>query len=156
MKFVSTVLLSLAFIAACGPKSPPPVQAPFSGTMPDPTDVHIVGDHITIDDHLNFETDSDVILASSDELLDHIAQALANHPEITHLQIIGHTDAAGGHEHNQDLSERRAASVVRALQARGVTARLDAAGVGELEHLCQEDTDECHATNRRVEFRIVQ
>jgi len=122
----------------------------------DPDDVHIEGAHITIDGHINFETDSDVILESSNELLDHIATLITNHAgEISHLRIIGHTDAAGGHDHNQDLSERRAAAVMAALQQRGVEIELESSGVGELEPLCEEDTDECHASNRRVEFLIV-
>jgi len=120
-----------------------------------PEDVAIEGDRITIDGHINFETDSDVILADSSELLDHIADVVVHHPEIHHLKIVGHTDAAGGPEHNQELSEQRAAAVVAALQERGVEIDLRASGVGETEPLCEEDTDECHAQNRRVEFLII-
>jgi outer membrane protein OmpA-like peptidoglycan-associated protein len=120
-----------------------------------PADVQIEGDHITIDGHINFESDSDVILADSNELLDHIADVVVHHPEIHHLRIIGHTDAAGGPAHNQDLSERRAAAVLAALQERGVEIDLRSSGVGEDEPVCEEDTDECHAQNRRVEFLIV-
>ncbi|MFT5354118.1 MAG: outer membrane protein OmpA-like peptidoglycan-associated protein [Polyangiales bacterium] len=50
---------------------------------------------------------------------------------------------------------QRAAAVVEALRARGVTAELESSGAGEIEPVCQEDTDECHASNRRVEFIIV-
>ena len=121
----------------------------------DPTDVHIEGDHITIDRHINFASDSDEILADSNDLLDHIALLLNHHPEVAHLRIIGHTDAAGGHDHNLDLSNRRAAAVENALRERGVTATLEHSGVGESEPVCEEDTDECHAQNRRVEFLIV-
>ena len=120
----------------------PPPEEPAEA---DPEDVRIEGDHLTIDRHINFESDSDVILADSYELLDHIALLLSHH-----------TDAAGGDAHNQELSERRAASVAAALQERGVTATLDHVGAGETEPLCEEDTVECHASNRRVEFLIVQ
>jgi len=134
-------------------EEPPPAE---EQPEPEPTDVHIEGDHLTIDRHINFESDSDVILSESNELLDHIATMLSLHQtDIAHLRVIGHTDAAGGHDHNQELSERRAAAVVSALQQRGVTATLDASGDGEATPLCQEDTDECHAQNRRVEFVIV-
>ncbi|MBO6933764.1 MAG: OmpA family protein [Deltaproteobacteria bacterium] len=120
-----------------------------------PPDVHVTSTHITIDRHINFELDSDVILAESNELLDNIADTIVHHPEITSLQVIGHTDAAGGTAHNQDLSNRRAAAVVGALQARGVSIALEAIGKGETEPLCQDDTEACHAQNRRVEFLIV-
>lgn len=120
-----------------------------------PPDVHVEGNRITIDRHIHFELDSDVIRAESNELIDHIADTIIHHPEITSLQVIGHTDAAGGPAHNQDLSERRAAAVIGALQARGVSIALQAIGKGESEPLCQNDTEACHAQNRRVEFFIV-
>jgi len=128
-------------------------QATVAWTPPE--DVAIEGDRITIDGHINFESDSDVILAESNELLDHIADVVVHHPEIHHLKIVGHTDAAGGEAHNLELSEKRAAAVMAALQERGVEIDLRASGMGETEHLCEEDTDECHAQNRRVEFLIV-
>lgn len=136
---------------------PAPEPAPAEPAIAeDPSDVHIEGDHLVIDGHINFESDSDVIMSDSTELLDHIAQMLSNHgDEIQHLKIIGHTDAAGGHDHNQELSDRRAAAVEQALRDRGVQIELEHSGVGETEPLCQADSDECHAQNRRVEFLIV-
>ncbi|MEM6959093.1 MAG: OmpA family protein, partial [Myxococcota bacterium] len=131
-----------------------PVTA--GAAMQEPNDVRIVGDHLEIDGTIQFESDGEAILAESNELLDHIAQLLQAHQEdISHLRVIGHTDAAGGHDYNQSLSERRAAAVVAALQARQVSARLESSGVGETQPVCDEDTDECHARNRRVEFIIV-
>lgn len=120
----------------------------------DPKDVHIEGDHITIDTHILFAHNSDEIQHESDEILDHIAQLLKRHGEIKNLKVIGHTDADGGHDYNQTLSERRAAAVAKALTNRGVPQDLSASGVGELEPVCKEDTPECHESNRRVEFII--
>ncbi|MEM9861572.1 MAG: OmpA family protein [Myxococcota bacterium] len=163
-------LLSLTLALACGGSTPPveepapePVAEPEPAPEPEPEpvvaepeDVHIEGDHLTIDRAIHFETDSDVILGDSFELLDHVATMLQIHEQdVAHLRIIGHTDAAGGHDHNQDLSERRAAAVVRALQERNVPTQLEASGVGETEPVCSEDTDDCHERNRRVEFLIV-
>lgn len=130
---------------------PEPMEA---APVEDPSDVHIEGDHLTIDNKIMFATDSDEILPESTEILDHIATALKNHTELSTLHIIGHTDASGGADHNQDLSERRAAAVMKALADRGVTQSLDSKGVGETEPSCQEDTDECHESNRRVEFVV--
>ncbi len=45
--------------------------------------------------------------------------------------------------------------MVAALQERGVEIDLRSTGVGENEPLCEEDSDECHSRNRRVEFLIV-
>lgn len=127
---------------------------PAAAAADDPEDVHIEGDHLVIDRHINFATNSEEILEDSFDLLDHIAQLLKNHPEIAVVHVIGHTDNAGNADHNQKLSERRASSVVEALRSRGVSQKLDAAGKGKAQPLCQEDTDECHQKNRRVEFVV--
>lgn len=162
-------LLAIMFAFACGgaetpvettpePVEPAPVAVAEAEPAPeaDPTDVHIVDDHIEIDGHINFESDAAVLVSDSMSLIDHIALLLSHHSgDIGHLRVVGHTDAAGGHDHNQELSEQRAAAVVEALRERGVTAVLDSSGAGEVEPICQEDTDECHASNRRVEFIIV-
>ena len=135
-----------------GSEAPPeePVEA-------DPSDVHMVGDEITIDQHILFASDSDEILGDSTTILDHLATFLSHHAaEVPQLEVIGHTDAQGGAAHNQDLSQRRAAAVVAALQERGVTMTLTPIGRGDTEHLCEEDTDECHERNRRVVFHVVR
>ena len=119
--------------------------------------MHLEGDHLTIDRHINFGTNSDEILADSNDLIAHIAQFLTNHAaDVKHLKIIGHTDRDGSAAANLELSERRAAAVVRALQGLGVTIQLEHLGKGKSEPLCTEDTDECHAKNRRVEFLVIQ
>jgi len=163
-----SLLLTGAIALACSKPAPPPeppaveepapqpvIAEPVAEQPPaDPDDVRIEGDHLVIDRHINFAFDKDEILEDSFDLLDHIAQLLKNHPEIVKLHVIGHTDAAGGADYNQKLSARRAAAVMKALQDRGATQQIDAAGKGMSQNLCKEDTDECHAKNRRVEFII--
>ncbi|MDC0721395.1 OmpA family protein [Nannocystis bainbridge] len=144
------------------PAEPPPEPATVAEDEPapaptavvDPSDVHIEGDHLVIDRHINFAFDKSEILADSFDLLDHVAQLLKNHPEIAKLHIIGHTDSAGGADHNQKLSDARAKAVLEALRSRGATQTMDAVGKGESQHLCSEDTEDCHQKNRRVEFLI--
>ncbi len=136
------------------PVEPPPVEEPEAPE--DPEDVRIVDDHLELDGVIHFATDSDEILADSFDLLDDVAKLITNHTgEIGRLRIVGHTDAEGSEAYNQELSERRAASVARYLQDKGVEIELEHSGVGETEHVCEEDTDECHERNRRVEFLII-
>lgn len=132
---------------------PEPVVEPEPAA--EPQDVHIVGDHLTIDRHISFASASNEILSDSNDLLDHVAQLVNMHSEIQHISIIGHTDDQGSAAANMTLSTSRAEAVVEALRTRGVNIQLEASGAGETQNLCQEDTDECHARNRRVEFLIV-
>src|SRR5690606_24052831 len=140
---------------ACGPARRPFDPSSAGGpTYVDPPGVHLEDTHITIDDTIQFAHDSDEILPESDELLDRISDFLQHHPEITALRLIGHTDSTGSAAHNMDLSSRRAASVKAALEQRGVTQPISSSGAGMTQPLCEEDTDECRARNRRVEFQI--
>lgn len=65
--------------------------------------------------------------------------------------IEGHTDSVGSDKYNQKLSERRAASVVKALTDLGVEkSRLKAVGYGKSRPIASNETAEGRAENRRV------
>lgn len=83
------------------------------------------------------------------------AQIMKDNPDIM-VEIQGHTDAIGGDEANQKLSERRAYSVVNFMvQYGGIDPkRLAARGYGESKPIAPNDTDEGRQLNRRVEFVI--
>lgn len=118
--------------------------------------VVVDGDQIVFDDPILFAHDSDEILHDSDALLDRIAEVFSENPDIVGATIEGHTDVTGSQSHNMDLSQRRAESVVQALESRGVTQSLHAVGVGPNRPLCQDDTDSCHQQNRRVEIHVTR
>jgi outer membrane protein OmpA-like peptidoglycan-associated protein len=68
---------------------------------------------------------------------------------------VGHTDNVGSETYNQGLSERRAAAASNYLVTQGVKpTRLSTRGMGELEPLESNDTDEGRRLNRRVEVAI--
>lgn len=166
LAFASAVLLGASTLAACSksakisttpdpePAKPKIADAPVAPKYPDPPDVHIEGDHLTIDQKIHFGHDSDEIMDDSTEILDHIALALKNHTEFAVLHVVGHTDSSGNDAHNLELSQKRAEAVVAALTERGVTQTMDARGAGETELTCTEATDDCHKQNRRVEFIV--
>ena len=69
------------------------------------------------------------------------------------VYIVGHTDDTGSLEHNLQLSQKRAESVVKALESRGVSAsRLAAKGLASFAPVANNDTDAGRALNRRVEL----
>ena len=112
---------------------------------------------IEITERIQFAFDSAELLATSASVLDSVARILRAHPEILRIRVEGHTSTEGSDAHNQDLSERRAAAVVHALEVRGVTrARLESQGYGESRPRFTDETDEAHRElNRRVELHIV-
>ena len=102
---------------------------------------------------INFATASDIILPESYPVMDDIAQAINSCAASDKLSIEGHTDDRGSLAYNQDLSERRAASVKRALLSRDVASdKLLAVGFGETRPIATNDTDEGMQLNRRVAF----
>lgn len=66
--------------------------------------------------------------------------------------VTGHADITGGEQHNQTLSEARAATIRRALIDRGVDESIiESTGEGESEPLITDaTTQDQHARNRRV------
>jgi flagellar motor protein MotB len=102
---------------------------------------------------IHFDTDKADIKPESAPTVKEIAALLAADPALK-LYVVGHTDDVGGFDYNTRLSQRRAASVVRALTAEhGIAAaRLEPAGVGLLAPVAPNDTEEGRAKNRRVEL----
>lgn len=101
---------------------------------------------------INFDTDSDQIKDESRPTLDKIIGILRSKPDLK-ITVEGHTDSTSTPQHNQDLSERRAASVVKYLVAGGIdAARLTSKGFGATKPVAGNDTELGRAQNRRVEL----
>ncbi len=90
-----------------------------------------------------------------------LLQVMRTYPEIE-IELASHTDSRSSFEYNNDLSQRRANSVVRYLIDNGVSSgRLRAKGYGEneLRNQCADGvycTEEEHQRNRRTEIRITR
>ncbi len=110
---------------------------------------------LEIRESVQFGNNDARIAASSHELLRSVASVLAQHPEVSGIEVAGHTDDRGGEAFNQALSQRRAEAVVAFLVSAGVaTDRLVAKGYGEARPREPASTDDARARNRRVEFVI--
>jgi outer membrane protein OmpA-like peptidoglycan-associated protein len=73
------------------------------------------------------------------------------------VEISGHTDATGPAEYNLGLSERRAKSVSKYLEGKGISKeRIKVLFYGESQPIDLSNTKEGNAKNRRVEFKIVK
>ncbi|HBQ19352.1 MAG TPA: hypothetical protein DEF51_52245 [Myxococcales bacterium] len=121
-----------------------------------PSLVHIQDGQIHINRPVFFATDSDRILPRSMPVMRALRDAMRASPFIRRISIEGHTDDRGTEEHNLDLSNRRAHSVMTWLVEQGVEPdRLEARGFGEGRPLIPEENRRARAVNRRVEFHIL-
>jgi outer membrane protein OmpA-like peptidoglycan-associated protein len=101
---------------------------------------------------INFDSDSDRIRDESKPTLEKIAGVLRAKPNWK-ITIEGHTDSTSTPQHNQELSERRAASAKAYLVSAGIeAARLNTAGFGATQPLATNDDPLGRAQNRRVEL----
>lgn len=109
------------------------------------------------DTKLNFASARAEIRGSdSFNLLNTLASA-ANQCASFRIQIDGHTDSQGNEAYNQNLSERRAQTVVAYLRDQGIAAdRMNATGYGESRPVASNDNREGMAQNRRIEFTVTQ
>ena len=120
-------------------------------------EVERVGESIlvTFDSGIMFDVDSYALKASTKANLDKMAETMKEYDK-TEIIVMGHTDATGSDEHNQKLSENRAASVSRFLQQNGITAkRVTTKGFGEQKPVASNNTTSGREQNRRVEIAIV-
>jgi OOP family OmpA-OmpF porin len=112
---------------------------------------------IQILDQVKFKTASADLLPESDDTLGAVLKVMTEHPEIKRVSVEGHTDNHGGVAYNQDLSRRRAASVVKWLAVHGIDrARLSSVGYGQERPVDTNATEAGRQNNRRVEFHIAE
>ena len=110
-------------------------------------------------DRIYYDFDKATLRPESREELDQLVRALELLPSLE-IELRSHTDSRGTDAYNQDLSQRRAQSVVDYLVAAGIAReRFGARGFGESRLLNEcadgvECTEEQHQRNRRTEFAV--
>jgi outer membrane protein OmpA-like peptidoglycan-associated protein len=108
---------------------------------------------VTIGDVL-FATDRAELNANGMATVRKLAEVMMQNPDRT-VMVEGFTDSTGTAAHNQDLSQRRAASVAQALTSLGVPReRIGMRGYGEAYPVASNDTAANRQLNRRVEIVV--
>lgn len=107
---------------------------------------------VNIPSNVSFDTDKYDLKPQLLPVLDSVARALAQHPELR-AKAIGYTDNTGPAAYNQNLSVNRARSVSNYLSQQGVApSRLSIEGRGATSPIGDNATPEGRALNRRVEL----
>ncbi|GJM31120.1 MAG: hypothetical protein DHS20C18_01210 [Saprospiraceae bacterium] len=103
-----------------------------------------------------FETDQAELLPRSYIELRKLLHIMKEHPNMI-IQINGHTDIRGDDQYNQDLSERRAKTVVQFLNENGIDPqRTLYRGYGSTLPIAANTSEKGRQLNRRVEFLILK
>lgn len=112
------------------------------------------GIKITFDSGILFDVNSDNLKPQATENINELATILKKY-EDTNILIEGHTDSSGPDDHNQTLSEKRAASVADYAKNIGVDGnRITTVGYGENQPVAENESAAGKAENRRVEVAI--
>jgi OmpA-OmpF porin, OOP family len=113
-----------------------------------------VGEKILSLEGVNFDTNKATIKPDSEAILNNAVHVLMENASV-HVRVEGHTDSRGSDAYNQQLSQRRAASVVEYFVAHGIDAgRLSPVGFGESAPVAPNDTAENMYRNRRVDLVV--
>lgn len=125
-----------------------------AGTRVDEHGCAVVGTKLFTLEGVHFAFDSAELRPGAEQRLDEAVRKLTDNKQ-ANVAVIGHTDSIGTESYNQDLSLRRARSVVDYLTSHGVDShRLRIDGRGESEPIATNETREGRAMNRRVEFVV--
>jgi len=116
---------------------------------------------VILDANTYFDFDRDTLRPEGREKLMDVVKRIEGFKRVERIAITGHTDPIGSDQYNQDLSQRRAASVKEYLVMHGINANLiTTEGMGEsrLIATCPRTSGReriaCFQPNRRVEIEI--
>ena len=127
-----------------------PEPEPVAAVPADAPDPCVVFDGVL--EGVNFHTDSAQLTDTAVNVLDGVASTLSQ-CDSAPISLSAHTDSVGAEAYNQDLSKRRAQSVLRYLESRGIdSSRITARAFGETQPIDSNDTAQGRSRNRRVEL----
>lgn len=113
---------------------------------------------VTLEDRILFDFDKHDLRADAAGVVAALSKAFVQ-VKPKRLEIRGHTDGKGSAEYNQTLSERRAATVEKALAEHGVASAMQSRGFGKSQPVAAnevggKDNPSGRQLNRRVEIYV--
>ncbi|EMJ0486610.1 porin OmpA [Klebsiella pneumoniae] len=153
-------MLSLGVSYRFGQEDAAPVVAPAPAPAPE-----VATKHFTLKSDVLFNFNKATLKPEGQQALDQLYTQLSNmEPKDGSAVVLGYTDRIGSEAYNQQLSEKRAQSVVDYLVAKGIPAgKISARGMGESNPVTGNTCDnvkaraaliDCLAPDRRVEIEV--
>lgn len=149
------VLMSLLALSGCQSVPPPGLTAEQIAVLKregfTPTDD---GWSFDLSGKVLFGSDLDSLNSQSRTIVERIGRALLS-VDIQRVRVDGHTDASGKAAYNQQLSERRAQSVAKALIEIGMQPQnIQSRGLGSSQPVADNRTSAGRTENRRVSIVV--
>lgn len=133
---------------------PKPAPEPVAEPAPAPAP-KVVIEEVSLSADTFFAFDSAELMPNGLESIQQLTARVRNVKGLS-IDVAGHADSTGPEEYNQKLSERRAASVKKALVDDGISADIiTTRGYGETAPLVPNTTPENRAKNRRVDITVI-
>lgn len=121
-----------------------------------PENLPLKGEKPIVFEELRFESGKAIIQSVSFTELDRLVAVLKENPKWK-IKIVGHTDALGDAQINQELSAARAKSVADYLISKGIQPqRITHLGLGNSHPIADNASPDDRAKNRRVEFILTK
>jgi outer membrane protein OmpA-like peptidoglycan-associated protein len=125
-----------------------------SGTLPG-LNMPVPVSHIRYSSTVFFAFDKYVLEPGADAIVADFAKTILTDRTSRSIIVVGHTDSIGSDQYNETLSLKRATTVAKALQSKGVSEKvLGMVPMGEAQPVATNSTEQGRAQNRRVEFFI--
>ncbi|WP_434642667.1 porin OmpA [Klebsiella sp. I138] len=153
-------MLSLGVSYRFGQDEAAPVVAPAPAPAPE-----VTTKHFTLKSDVLFNFNKSTLKPEGQQALDQLYTQLSNmDPKDGSAVVLGYTDRIGSDAYNQQLSEKRAQSVVDYLVSKGIPAgKISARGMGESNPVTGTTCDnvkaraaliDCLGPDRRVEIEV--
>lgn len=136
---------------------PEPATAQTEAPQPKRTETRVVLSEVKMESDAFFAFDSAEIRPEARETMQRLADLITRGKILGRVGVVGHTCDLGPDAYNQRLSNRRAASVKRALVDMGVDPEaIVTDGRGESEPAVPNTSEENRRLNRRVDVRFIR
>ncbi len=134
----------------------------FENTTQSPDEAGNIVYHFNMENYVYFDFDEYILKPAMRNFLDNVIQSLDSRDDLTRIRLEGYADYIGSEAYNKKLGKKRAATVKKYLQNKGVDAKnVEVVSYGETRPALPgkvdgKDMPSFRAYNRRVRIELVK